>query len=114
MNFERFYLIGKIFVGLFIALGLFSISRNLEPTAKKNKTSNLCTKLEALVKIRNEFQFALSEEKNDIQENLKKTSQQIESHMNIKTRFSDQGSLTGEYLYSGEYICRNRERSRRD
>ena len=111
MNFERYCSIGKISVGLFIALGLFSISRNLEPIARKNTISNLCAKMEALIQMRNNFD-GLSEEKNDIQENIKKTNQNLESHMNIKTRFADLGSSTGQYLYSGEYICRNRERRR--
>ena len=114
VKFEKYYSIGKVSVGLFIALGIFSISRNLEPTAKKNITSNLCAKLEALIKIRRNFEFYLSEQKNDIQENIKKTNQQLEAHMNIKTRFADQGSLKGEYLYSGDYLCRTRERRRGD
>ena len=68
--FERFYSIGKISVDLFIALGLFSISRNHEPTVK-NIRSNLWKKLEVLVNSRNNFEKNLSQEKNDIKENIK-------------------------------------------
>ena len=110
MNFEKFYSIGKLSVGLLIALGLFSISRNLEPIARKNKLDNLCTKFYAQIGLRKKFKYYLTIKSNDIQENIKKTSQQLESHMNIKKRFSDDGSLKGEYLYSGDDICQNQER----
>ena len=94
-------------MGLFIGLGLFSISQNLEPIARKNTIRNLCLKMEALISMRNNF-VGLSKEKNDIQEKIKKTNQHLESRMNIKTRFADLGSSAGQYLYSGEYICRGR------
>ena len=106
MNFERFYSIGKISVGLFIALGLFSISRNLEPTARKNKLDLLCAKYYSQVGYRVRFEYYLSQEKyNEVQDEIKKTSKQIESYMNIKKRVGDGGSEKGKYLYSGDIIC---------
>jgi len=111
VNFERFYSIGKISVGLFIALGLFSISRNLEPTARKNKLDLLCTKYYAQIRIRNEFQYYLSQKNYDaIQVEIGKTSQKLESSMNIKKRIGDRGSEIGKYLYAGDSICKNEER----
>ncbi len=109
MNFERFYSIGKISVGLFIALGLFSISRNLEPTARKDKLDHLCAKYNSQIGIRNRFEYYFSQEKYDeVQDEIKKTSQQIESYMNIKKRVGEGGSLKGKYLYSGDVICDKR------
>lgn len=110
VNFERFYSIGKISVGFFIALGLFSISRNLEPTARKDKLDNLCSKYNAQIRIRKKFESSLSEKNNNIQENIEKTSKELESHMKIKKRFSDKGDYSGEYLYGGDSICFNKFR----
>ena len=111
MNFERFYSIGKISVGLFIALGLFSISRNLEPTARKDKLDNLCSKYYAQIKLRKDFEFFLTKKnRNNIQENIEKTSKKLESHMNIKRRFVDKGEYIGDYLYGGDSICFNKFR----
>ena len=102
---------GKLSVGLFIALGLFSISRNLEPIARKDKLENLCTKYAAQIEIRNKFEYDLSRENNDaVQDEIKKTSQKLESFMNIKKRTSDRDLLIGEYLYAGDAICKNEER----
>tara|TARA_B100000212_G_scaffold238257_1_gene181349 strand:- start:588 stop:923 length:336 start_codon:yes stop_codon:yes gene_type:complete len=109
VNFERIYSIGKISVGLFIALGLFSISRNLELTARKDKLDILCAKYFAQIGIRNEFQYGLSDENNNaVQDEIKKTSQQLESFMNIKKRIGDKGIHKGKYLYSGDLICRKK------
>ena len=109
MNFERFYSIGKISVGLFIALGLFSISRNLEPTARKDKLDILCAKYFTQIGIINEFQYGLSDENiNAVQDEIKKTSKQLESFMNIKKRIGDKGIRKGKYLYSGDLICREK------
>lgn len=102
---------GKLSVGLLIALGLFSISRNLEPIARKNKLDNLCSKFAAQIEIRNKYENNFSQEKKDaVQDEIKKTSQKLESFMDIKKRVGDRGSRIGKYLYAGDAICRNEQR----
>ena len=111
VKFEKYYSIGKLSVGLLIALGIFSVSRNLEPIARKNKLENLCTKYYAQIRIRNEFQYYLSQKNYDaIQDEIRKTSQKLESYMNIKKRIGDKGSQIGKYLFAGDSICKNEER----
>ena len=41
---------------------------------------------------------------------MRKTSQLLESFMNIKKRIGDKGSEIGKYLYAGDSICKNEER----
>ena len=102
---------GKLSIGLFIALGLFSISRNLEPITRKNKLDNLCTKFAAQIEIRNKYEYNFSQEKKDaVQDEIKKTSQKLESFMDIKKRVGDRGSRIGKYLYVGDAICKNEQR----
>ena len=90
------------------------MSRNLEPAARKIKLDILCTKFYSQIKIRDKFEFNLSEKNYDeIQENIKQTSKELESLMNIKKRIGDKGSREGKYLYSGDSICKNEERGYR-